>query len=83
MNPKHSIKPELKNKAAANKSDKTVKNLIMLLFGISLITSGFNHDEPTHFAGRVHRDEHGHLHLVTVPLMTLIAALMTITIILI
>merc|ERR1711943_162093 len=55
VNPKHSIMTELKKKAAADKSDKTVKDLIWLLFDTSLLTSGFNLDEPTHFAGRIHR----------------------------
>merc|ERR1712099_55551 len=44
INPKHSIMLELKKKAAADKSDKTVKDLIWLLFDTSLLTSGFNLD---------------------------------------
>merc|ERR1712151_1025467 len=36
VNPKHSIMTELKKKAAADKSDKTVKDLIWLLFDTSL-----------------------------------------------
>ena len=55
VNPKHSIMSVLKKKAAADKSDKTVKDLIWLLFDTSLLTSGFNLDEPTQFAGRIHR----------------------------
>merc|ERR1712134_250373 len=55
VNPKHSIMTELKKKATADKSDKTVKVLIWLLFDASLLTSGFNLDEPTQFAGRIHR----------------------------
>merc|ERR1711871_1520576 len=53
VNPKHSIMTELKKKASADKSDKTVKDLIWLLFDTSLLTSGFNLDEPTQFAGRI------------------------------
>merc|ERR1712167_427106 len=55
INPNHSIMTELKKKASADKSDKTVKDLIWLLFDTSLLTSGFNLDEPTQFAGRIHR----------------------------
>merc|ERR1711877_4594 len=55
INPQHSIMTELRKKAAADKSDKTVKDLIWLLFDTSLLTSGFNLDEPTQFAGRIHR----------------------------
>merc|ERR1711985_73486 len=55
VNPNHSIMTELKKKASADKSDKTVKDLIWLLFDTSLLTSGFNLDEPTQFAGRIHR----------------------------
>merc|ERR1719198_360941 len=55
INPTHAIMSELKKKASADKSDKTVKDLIWLLFDTSLLTSGFNLDEPTQFAGRIHR----------------------------
>lgn len=55
INPVHPIMQELKAKAAADKSDKTVKDLVWLLFDTSLLTSGFNLEEPTQFAGRIHR----------------------------
>ena len=55
VNPKHSIMCELKKKASADKSDKTVKDLIWLLFETSLLTSGFNLEDSSQFATRIHR----------------------------
>merc|ERR1711972_739200 len=45
LNPSHPIMTELKTKAAADASDKTVKDLVWLLFDTSLLTSGFNLEE--------------------------------------
>merc|ERR1719395_306124 len=55
INPNHAIMTELKNKAAADKGDKTVKDLVWLLFDTSLLTSGFSLEQPAQFAGRIHR----------------------------
>merc|ERR1711985_152414 len=55
VNPMHPIIDALRSRADDDKNDKTVKDLIWLLFDTSLLTSGFTLDEPTTFAGRIHR----------------------------
>jgi len=55
LNPSHSIVQELKKKADADKSDKTVKDLVWLIFETALLGSGFTLDEPNAFAQRIHR----------------------------
>merc|ERR1712219_76698 len=55
VNPKHSIMTELKKRAEVDTSDKTVKDLIWLMYETSLLTSGFNLEDSSQFAGRIHR----------------------------
>jgi len=53
INPNNSIVAELRKQAALEKSDKNVKDLILLLFETSLLTSGFSLETPTEYAGRI------------------------------
>jgi molecular chaperone HtpG len=55
LNPIHPIIVELRKKIATDKNDKTVKDLVWLLYETSLLSSGFNLDEPSNFATRIHR----------------------------
>jgi molecular chaperone HtpG len=55
VNPENAIMQELKNRSDADKSDKTVKDLVMLMFETALLSSGFTLDEPNTFANRIHR----------------------------
>merc|ERR1711996_135407 len=55
INPDHSIVETLRAKAEADKNDKAVKDLVMLLYETSLLTSGFSLEDPGVHATRIHR----------------------------
>jgi len=55
INPDHSIVKSLREKAEADKNDKSVKDLVMLLFETSMMSSGFSLEDPTIHASRIYR----------------------------
>uniref|UniRef100_A0A7E4UXU0 Heat shock protein 90 n=1 Tax=Panagrellus redivivus TaxID=6233 RepID=A0A7E4UXU0_PANRE len=55
INPEHSIIKNLRDRIAADKDDKAAKDLIVLLFETSLLTSGFSLEEPQSHADRIFR----------------------------
>ena len=55
VNPHNPIIKSLRDKVAADQGDKTVKDVIWMLYDTSLLTSGFSLDEPVTFANRIHR----------------------------
>merc|ERR1711935_750276 len=52
INPDNAIMQELRKRADG---DKSVKDLVLLLFETALLTSGFSLEEPNTFGGRIHR----------------------------
>ncbi|XP_065578513.1 heat shock protein 83-like [Artemia franciscana] len=55
INPDHPIMETLRVRADADKNDKSVKDLVMLLFETSLLSSGFSLEDPQVHAQRIYR----------------------------
>ena len=55
INPNNAIVVSLKAKVDSNSSDKTIKDLIWLMYETALLNSGFSLEEPTSFSNRIHR----------------------------
>ncbi|XP_067005079.1 heat shock protein 83 [Anabrus simplex] len=55
INPDHPIMETLRQKAEADKHDKAVKDLVMLLFETALLSSGFTLEDPQVHASRIYR----------------------------
>merc|ERR1712107_125996 len=51
----HGIIENLRQRAEADKNDKSVKDLVMLLFETGLLSSGFSLEDPQIHAQRIHR----------------------------
>merc|ERR1712226_1651891 len=52
VNPEHQIMIQLKKKV---ENDKTIKDLIVLLYETALLSSGFTLEDPQNHAARIHR----------------------------
>merc|ERR1712038_1021303 len=55
INPDHSIVENLRQRAETDKNDKSVKDLVMLLFETALLSSGFSLEDPATHSQRIHR----------------------------
>merc|ERR1712025_1464135 len=55
INPDHQIMIALKKKVEADKNDKSIKDLIVLLYETALLSSGFTLEDPQNHASRIHR----------------------------
>uniref|UniRef100_A0A1I7VRX4 Heat shock protein 90 n=1 Tax=Loa loa TaxID=7209 RepID=A0A1I7VRX4_LOALO len=55
INPDHSVIKALRERVEADKNDKTVKDLVVLLFETALLSSGFSLEDPQLHASRIYR----------------------------
>jgi len=55
INPDNAIVLEMQKKVSGDANDKTVKDLVNLLYDTSLLQSGFTLSDPSNFATRIHR----------------------------
>ena len=55
INPDHSIIEALRQKTEADKNDKSVKDLVILLYETALLSSGFTLEMPQQHASRIYR----------------------------
>merc|ERR1711896_107313 len=55
INPENAIMVALKSKVDADKNDKSIKDLITLLYETALLSSGFSLESPQAHASRIHR----------------------------
>jgi len=55
VNPRHAIMIELKKKFLENENDRTIKDLVWLIYDTASLTSGFSLKDPVLFAGRIHK----------------------------
>lgn len=55
INPNHGIVKTLKSKLEQDENDKTIKDLVWLMYETSCLTSGYSVDRPSDYGGRIYR----------------------------
>jgi len=55
INPENRIIMNLREKMKVDNTDKTIKDIIWMLYETSLIGSGFSLEEPAIFTNRIHK----------------------------
>ena len=55
VNPNHKIILELKSRLASDRNDKTITDLVNLIYDISLLRCGFSLDNTQVFSNRLYR----------------------------
>jgi len=55
VNPRHPIIVEIKKKFVESETDRTIKDLVWLIYETAALTSGFSLKDPVAFAGRIHK----------------------------
>jgi len=55
VNASHPIMIELKKKFLENENDRTIKDLVWLIYDTAALTSGFSLQDPVTFASRIHK----------------------------
>jgi len=55
LNAGHPIMVELKKKFLENENDRTIKDLVWLIYDTAALTSGFSLQDPVTFASRIHK----------------------------
>ena len=55
INPDNGIIKELRKRAEDDKNDKSIRDLVRLLYETALLTSGFSLDDPNQSGSRIHR----------------------------
>lgn len=55
LNPDHSIIKAINDKVQADENDRSIKDLVLLMYETALLTSGFSLEEPQTHASRIHK----------------------------